>query len=63
MCGVQTEVWEKEELKVSPKSRVPRVPGLALASGLGLGVARLPFVSRAGSWHRAAPCGEREDSS
>lgn len=47
MCGVQTEVWEKEELKVSPNSMVPGVPGLALASGLGLGVARLPFVSRA----------------
>lgn len=60
MCEVQTEVWEKEELKVSPNSRVPEVPGLALASGLGLGVARLLFVSREGSWHKAAPCrGER----
>jgi hypothetical protein len=57
MSGLQTEVWEKEELKVSPNSRAP---GLALASGLGLGVARLPFVSRAGSWHRAAPCRGRE---
>jgi hypothetical protein len=47
MCEEQTEVWEKEELKVSLSSRVPR---LALASGLGLGAARLPFMSRAGSF-------------
>jgi hypothetical protein len=59
MCEEQTEVWEKEELKVSLSSRVPR---LALALGLGLGAARLPFMSRAGSWHRAAPCrGERRE--
>lgn len=61
----KTEVWEKEELKVCLSSgvpRVPEVPRLALALGLGLSAARLPFVSRAGSWHRAAPCrGERRE--
>lgn len=62
VCEEKTEVWEKEELKVCLSSGVPGVPGLALASGLGLSAARLPFVSRAGSWHRAAPCrGERRE--
>lgn len=62
VCEEKTEVWEKEELKVSPCSGVPGVPGLALASGWGLGAARLLLASRAGSWLRAAPCrGERRE--
>ena len=62
VCEEKTEVWEKEELKVCPSSRVPGVPRMALASGLGLGAARLLSVSRAGSWPRAAPCrGERRE--
>lgn len=56
MCEEKTEVWE-EELKVCLSSGVPR---LALASGLGLGATRLPFVSRAGSWHRVAAMQGRE---
>lgn len=57
MCEEKTEVWKKEELKVCLTSGVP---GLALASGLGLGTTRLPFVSRAGSWHRVATMQGRE---
>lgn len=61
VCEEKTEVWEKE-LKVCLSSGVPGVPRLALASGLGLRAAGLPFMSRAGSWPRAAPCrGERRE--
>lgn len=57
VCEEKTEVWEKEELKVCLSSGVPR---LTLASELGLGAARLLFVSRAGSWHRVAVMQGRE---
>lgn len=60
MCEEKTEAWEKEELKVCLSSRVPGLPGLALASGSGLGAARLPLVSAAGSWHRVATMQGRE---
>lgn len=59
----KAEGREKAGLKVGLSSGVPGVPGLALASGLGLGATRLPFVSRVGSWHTAGHAGEREESS
>lgn len=63
VCEEKTEVWEKEELKVSPCSGVPGVPGLALASGGGWVLPGCCWRPEQGPGSGQRHAGEREESS